>query len=222
MCLGIWLCGLEGRAKFVITTVLRNTSEGHYYPAELWPSKDNNTHGGRGVTLDDGNGRETRKNQNTHTAKPNKCIKVERGLFTASECLRGGLLCNIQQFRILLFFSRFGLSRSDLHWWTKLERSFDSWWQMNQGVIEVSSDKDGRNEPCEGQRNEHACVRWHAGNRGHGLLNELWVQFYRFCPRLKSHMSVKSAVMFGGKKNKPFMLLKEAKRQTACFSKSFL
>lgn len=34
--LGIWLCGSEGRARFVITSVLRNTSEGHYYPAELW------------------------------------------------------------------------------------------------------------------------------------------------------------------------------------------
>lgn len=37
VCLGIWLCGSEGRARFVITTVLRNTSEGHYYLAELWP-----------------------------------------------------------------------------------------------------------------------------------------------------------------------------------------
>lgn len=36
VCLGIWLCGSEGRARLVITTVLRNTSEGHYYPAELW------------------------------------------------------------------------------------------------------------------------------------------------------------------------------------------
>lgn len=36
VCLGIWLCGSEGRARFIITTVLRNTSEGHYYPAELW------------------------------------------------------------------------------------------------------------------------------------------------------------------------------------------
>lgn len=37
VCLGILLCGSEGRARFVITTVLRNTSEGHYYPTELRP-----------------------------------------------------------------------------------------------------------------------------------------------------------------------------------------
>lgn len=53
--------------------------------------------------LDDGNGRVTRKNKNTHTAKTNKCIKVERALFTTSKCLRGGLFFNIQQLKIPIF-----------------------------------------------------------------------------------------------------------------------
>lgn len=79
------------------------------------PSNHNNTHGGRGVTLDDGNGRATRENKNTHTAKTNKCMKVERALFTASKCLCGGLLFNLQQLKILILSVTFGFNRRDLH-----------------------------------------------------------------------------------------------------------
>lgn len=53
--------------------------------------------------LDDGNGRATRKNKITHAATTNKCIKVQRALFTESRCLREGLLFTIQQLKILIF-----------------------------------------------------------------------------------------------------------------------
>lgn len=49
--------------------------------------------------LADGKGRATCENENTHMAKTNKCVTVERALFLESKCLHGGLV----------FFSHFGL-----------------------------------------------------------------------------------------------------------------